>query len=190
MRWWFAIKEGFAQRKALKQFLVDPLKQIGSLEEITAKSLDDQGIAVLILDFDGVLAAHDELEPAPDVAIWLRKLSLEIGEQRIALFSNKPKPERIRYFKSHFPSIHFVQEVRKKPYPDGILEVANYRGVPMHRVMLVDDRLLTGMLATCLAYSQGKYLRKPMRNLWRRPIKEIFFSFLRVFERGVFKTLS
>jgi hypothetical protein len=186
MRWWFAIRNGWQQRKQLRQFLINPQKQIHALSEITLEKLEQANIAILVLDFDGVLAGHDALEPDPDALLWLQKLSANIGEQRIALLTNKPKPERLRFFSQHFPSIHVVQQVRKKPYPDGILEIANYRGVAPHRVVLVDDRLLTGMLATCLAYSQGWYYTPPRTNYWKHPFKEMFFGMLRGLERLVF----
>jgi len=183
MRWWFALKQSWIQRKQLKDFLTDPEKQITDLKEITAEKLDQCGIAILALDFDGVLAGHDAPVPLPEVAAWLTQLSLSIGEQRIALLSNKPKPVRLAYFAKHFPSIHVVREVRKKPYPDGLLEIAHYKGVEPHRIVLVDDRLLTGMLAVCLSYSQGWYFRNPFHQFWRHPFKESFFCLLRGLER-------
>lgn len=185
-RCFFALKQGFKERKKLKTFLNDPTKQITSLSEITAERLDNANIAILVLDFDGVLAPHGALEPLPEAAQWLRRLSMVVGETRIAILTNKPHPARLRYFSEHFPSIHVVQGVRKKPYPDGLLEVIAYRGVPPHRVMLLDDRLLTGMLATVLCCCQGWYFRHPISNYKASPIKEGFFSLLRVMERWVF----
>ncbi|MFI4938141.1 MAG: HAD family hydrolase [Candidatus Berkiellales bacterium] len=186
-RWWFAVKYGFAERKVLNRFLVNPAYQIQSLTEITPERLDQAAVAILILDFDGVLANHDAKALLPEVEKWLRALCNAIGEQRIAVLTNKPNPSRLQYFATHFPSIHVVRGVRKKPYPDGILEVANYRGLPPHRVLLVDDRLLTGMLATRLACSQGWYFTKPVTNYWKHPFKEIFFTCLRVLERFAFR---
>lgn len=188
MRWWFALKNGWQQRANLKRFLQDAY-QIRTLEEITLQKLDEAGIAILVLDFDGVLAGHDALYPTPEVEQWLRKLTHTIGEQRIAILTNKPKPERVEYFNKHFPSIFLLQGVRKKPYPDGLLDIAFYKGVPPHRLVLVDDRLLTGMLATCLAFTQGWYFYPARRNFWRHPIKESFFSLLRLLERGLMKIM-
>jgi len=179
----FAIKEGWKNRHRLKQFLKDRSKQIYQLNDITAEKMDAANIAILILDFDGVLAAHDALEPTQEVHEWLTRLALAVGEQRLAVFSNQPKLARMQYFKRHFPSVHFVTQVRKKPYPDGILEVAAYRGLAPHRVALLDDRLLTGMLATCLAYSQGWYYVHPRQNFCRHPFKESVFSLLRTLEK-------
>ncbi|MBI2792779.1 MAG: HAD family hydrolase [Gammaproteobacteria bacterium] len=190
MRWFFAMKNAWLQRKNLKRFMTDPGKQIHSLEEITAQRLDKANIAILVLDFDGVLAAHDSMEPSQEAQAWLKKLCLEIGETRIAIFSNKPKSGRITYFSKNFPSILMLYGVRKKPYPDGLMDIAEYKGVTPDRVMLLDDRLLTGMLATCLAYTQGWYFRPPKTDYCRRPIRETFFSFLRVFERGLVRVIG
>lgn len=186
-RWLYALYEGWRRRKELKRFLISPDYQVQSLFEITSKRLDDADIAILVLDFDGVLANHGADKPLPEVEAWLRQICHEIGELRVAILTNKPFPARLAYFTKQFPLIHIVQDVRKKPYPDGILEVANYKGVSPHRVVLVDDRLLTGMLASCLAYSRGWYFCHPYQNFRRRPIKEIFFSTLRVLERYILR---
>jgi len=181
---------GWQQRKALKRFLTDPLLRIGNLSELTPQRLDAANIAVLILDFDGVLAWHDADVPLPEVNEWLKGLAQTLGEHRLALFTNKPKPGRLAYFKMHFPSLYIVHGVRKKPYPDGVTQVANYKGIPVHRVALLDDRLLTGMLSACLAYSQGFYFVKPYHNYARHPFKEGFFSSLRHIERYMVRMIG
>lgn len=189
MRWWYTIKQGWAQRHALKQFLL-PTKQIHSLEEITPQKLDEANIAILVLDFDGVLAPHGAVQLLPQAKEWLRELAQRIGENRIAILTNKPLASRLRILQQQFPSIFVVHGVRKKPYPDGLLQVAEYKGVDPHRLVLIDDRLLTGMLATCLAYAQGWYFRHPYHDYWRHPLTEVFFSFLRVFERWMIRLIG
>lgn len=186
-RWWFAIVEGFRHRARLRAFLKNQNLQIHDITEITTQRLDAANVAILVLDFDGVLAGHDAKEPLPKAHAWLKALSLQIGEQRIALLTNKPKPQRLRYFSEQFPLIHVVRGERKKPFPDGLKEIIRYKNVPPHRVLLVDDRLLTGMLATCLAHCQGWYFRPPCRQFWHAPIRESFFSLLRTVERFVFQ---
>lgn len=182
-RWWFAVVEGFKHRARLKAFIKNDALQIHQLTEITAQRLDDANIAILVLDFDGVLSGYNAPVPEPAATAWLKALSQSIGEQRIALLTNKPKPQRLRYFAEHFPLIHVVRVERKKPFPDGLKEIIAYKNVPPHRVLLLDDRLLTGMLATCLAHCQGWYFYPPCRRFWRAPFGESFFSFLRTFER-------
>lgn len=188
MRWWFAIKKAWEQRAYLKRFMLSSEYQIHALEEVTPQKLEEANIAVLVLDFDGVLAGHDAKQPTHKAEEWLRKLSQNIGEQRIAILTNKPKPERVDYFAKHFPSILLVQGTKKKPYPEGLLKVATYKGVAPHRLMLIDDRLLTGMLATCLAYTHGWYFYPAQTNFWRHPIKESFFAFLRLLERTIVRS--
>ena len=78
------------QRKALKRFLMAPGLQISSLDELTPQRLDAANIAILVLDFDGVLAWHDADAPLPEAERWLVSLSQTIGEHRLALFTNKP----------------------------------------------------------------------------------------------------
>ncbi len=182
-RWFFALKEGWLHRQELKAFLSDPNKRITSLTNITVERLEKANVAVLVIDFDGVLAPHGAVTPSPEAEKWLRHLSHNLGEQRLALLTNKPFASRLRYFAEQFPSIYVVTGGRKKPYPDGLFQVAEYKGVEMHRVALLDDRLLTGMLATCLSYCQGYYFCNPCRNVWRHPIVELWFSFLRMIER-------
>ncbi len=189
MRWLFAIKNAYLMRKNLKGFLT-PEKTIHSLEEITLEKLDEANIAILVLDFDGVLAPHDAAQPLPEAERWLTKISQEIGQHRLAILTNKPKPVRLRYFAQKFPSIFVLHGERKKPYPDGLLMIAQYRGVAPHRLALIDDRLLTGMLATCLAYTQGWYFNPPKTNYWRNPVRESFFSVLRVFERALIRVIG
>lgn len=182
-RFCFAVKEGWRHRKMLKSFLSDRSLQIHQLDEITSGRLDQEEIAILALDFDGVLAGHDADQPLPAVVTWLQQLCQNVGEQRIVLLTNKPKAARLAYFAKHFPLIHIVQDVRKKPYPDGLKEIIAYKNVPAHRVVLLDDRLLTGMLATCLAHCRGWYFRYPYRRFWHAPLRETWFSCLRGFER-------
>lgn len=190
LRWWYAIKMGWQQRKNLKRFLTDPQIRISALSELTPQKLDDANIAILILDFDGVLAPHDAAKPLPQAEEWLKGLCQTIGEHRLALFTNKPKSERMAYFQKQFPSIYIVHGVRKKPFPEGIIQVADYKGVPVHRVALLDDRLLTGMLSVCLAYARGYYFVKPYHHYLRHPIKEGFFSCLRQIERWLVRGLG
>ncbi len=190
MRWWFALKNAFLMRKKLKQFLVDPSKRIQDLNQITLAALDQADVAILVLDFDGVLGPHNVNRPSKEAHAWLLALSQTIGENRIALLTNKPKPARLRYFAENFPSIFVLEGAKKKPYPEGLSLIASYKGVPVHRVVLVDDRLLTGMLATCLAYTQGWYFSSPKTSYWSNPIIEGFFSLLRVGERLLIKIIG
>ena len=160
-----------------------------NLEQITVERLEKAHVAVLVLDFDGVLAPHGAKQPLPEAHDWLRQMAMNLGEQRIVILSNKPMPIRQVYFGEHFPGIEFVQSVRKKPYPDGLASISLQKGVPSYRLLLVDDRLLTGILATIIAKTQAIWFMRPYRDFRARPVSESFFATLRAAEKILVKCL-
>jgi predicted HAD superfamily phosphohydrolase YqeG len=101
----------------------------------------------------------------------------------VFILSNKPTEERKSWFNNRHPGIRFISGVRKKPYPDGLDEVIRIAGVQPHEVTLLDDRLLTGVLATCLAGTEVVYINAPYVDLAGNPFKESFFILLRTVER-------
>lgn len=189
-RFIFALKKSFIYRKELKKFMDDSLLQLESLEAISAKDLDAAHVAVLVLDFDGVLASHGEVQPCEKALKWLKKLSLEIGEQRIVILTNKPFAARISYMQQTFPSILLVSGIRKKPYPDGLYSIALQKGVPIYRLLLIDDRLLTGILATQIANCQARYFVNPEQSFKRKPIPELCFASLRIIDKFLLKSFN
>ncbi len=150
---------------------------------IQPEELVARGITVLVLDFDGVLAPHGAQAPTAEVVAWLRRCAVILGEEKIFILSNRPDPQRADYFRRMFPSFHFIAGVRKKPYPDGLLRVMELSGATPEEVVLLDDRLLTGVLATCLAGTGVIYITDPYVSLAKQPIAECFFMLLRYVER-------
>jgi|WetSurMetagenome_2_1015567.scaffolds.fasta_scaffold29045_3 uncharacterized protein len=151
---------------------------------IDLKNLQNQGVTTLVLDFDGVLAAHGETFPHPDAEQWLMQ-SIEIfGKEHVFILSNNPFQARQDYFKKL--NIHFIISVRKKPYPDGLLEIARQTRQDKQQIVLIDDRLLTGILSTCLAQTRGILITQPYQEFTRRPFQESFFNFLRFLEQQLF----
>lgn len=183
----YALAKGAKHRRQLGKFLFDKSLQIAQLESLTVEQLEKANVAVLVLDFDGVLAPHDTDVPTPSAQAWLGAMSRGLGEQRIAILTNKAKPARIQFFKTNFPGIQVITGVAKKPYPDGLWEIANYRGIESSRLMLIDDRLLTGMLAASIAPCQARYFIKPTQSYRKHFFKESFFSLLRGTERLIFR---
>lgn len=150
---------------------------------LSPQGLKQQGVEVLILDFDGVLAADHAILPTPTIQQWLRYCLATFGHEKIFLLSNKPLPERIVYFKQL--GIRCITGVKKKPYPDGLQQVMQLTQYPAHQIMLVDDRLLTGVLATCIAGTQVNYITQPYVDLRQRPFFEFIFMSLRFIERRI-----
>lgn len=159
------------------------------LHQITPAAFKLKGVAVLVLDFDGVLAAHGELYPAEELHHWLHECVNIFGANQVFVLSNKPLPSRIVYFNRHYPGVRCITDVKKKPYPDGLQKIIALSGQPSEAVMLVDDRLLTGGLAACIAKVPVTYITRPYVLLSKRPIKEFFFMSLRFLERRLIELI-
>jgi hypothetical protein len=145
--------------------------------------LKKQGIKVLVLDFDGVLAADGELLPNAEIQPWLQECIQHFGATQIFILSNRPLPTRIAYFNTHYQGIRWIKEVRKKPYPDGLQQIITLTKQLPQTIMLLDDRLLTGALAACLTQVKVTLVTHPYANWWKRPLRETFFTLLRFSER-------
>lgn len=152
---------------------------------IVPEELAAGGATVLVLDFDGVLAPHGTRAPLPDVEVWLGRCAAVFGEERIFILSNRPDPARAAWFRQSFPGFRFISGVRKKPYPDGLLRIRELSGAAPDQVVLLDDRLLTGVLAACLAGCGVVYITDPYVSLAGNPCVEGFFMLLRFLERRV-----
>lgn len=152
--------------------------------------LKNKGIQLLILDFDGVLAAHAASDPLIRVQDWLEKAVSVFEVNQLFILSNQPTTRRKLYFASYFPEIVFIHPKRKKPYIDGIRLIIDQQGVDPQKVLLVDDRLLTGILAAEIAGIQGCYVRDPWIDWKARPIAESWYYGLRCVEQWLLARVS
>ncbi len=186
MRFYYTMKQGWRHRRALTAFL-KPSHQLKHVNQLSPNQLDFMSIKALSLDFDGVLAPHGEVAPLPEIEIWLHGL-LQTWSGQVFILSNKPFDEREAYLRAHFPKITFIKHVAKKPYPDGLNQIRKLAHCRSEEVLMVDDRLLTGMLAAMISGSQGLWIHPAVRKHgWHR--HELFFAFLRKLDRclvGVF----
>lgn len=179
----YALWQGFKHKSCIQ----DKKKNaIHALDQITPEGLAKKKVKVLALDFDGVLSPHGASEPTSRAHAWLTQLCQHWSASNIVILSNKPQKKRIHFFKHHYPEIDFIISPRKKPYPDGLHQIAQKKQVATQQILLVDDRLLTGMLACCLSGAQGAYLSRPLKKFSSRPIAESFFATLRALERLMF----
>ena len=172
VRFYTALKKDFHQLHT----------QIKCATNITVDTL--KKVQVLVLDFDGVLAPHGASEPLPEVQVWLTNLIKTWGRP-IYILSNKPNSQRAAWFTQHYPDINFVAGVRKKPYPDGLHKIADMTKVSLSQILLVDDRLATGVLATKIAGCQNRLVTDPYQNFHKHPVKEKFFGILRSVEQWI-----
>jgi predicted HAD superfamily phosphohydrolase YqeG len=186
-RIFYSLHMGYAHRNALaKLYLRTPPQQ--STLDIVPQDLLKQGVKILVLDFDGVLASHGELLPAPEIAHWLQSCLQVFPAAQIFLLSNKPLPARVAYFENY--GIRCIAGVQKKPYPEGLLKIQQVAQCEASEILLVDDRLLTGGLAACIAQTQIYYVTRPLIALSKRPVAESFFMLVRWVERRIIAIYS
>jgi len=180
---------GFRHRRTLRRVLRETSKCCCILS-LDPQQLKSSGIAVLALDFDGVLAHHGAPQPLPETIEWLKLCQSVFGGEKIFILSNKPTEGRRAWFNEHFPAFRFIAGVRKKPYPDGLNKTAKLAAVPLTSILMVDDRLLTGCLAAINAGARPCYIRKPYVSFSHRPLAELFFMLLRSGERLLVRLIS
>lgn len=179
----YTIKQSWHFKTQLKRYIHDPTLQLKSVRDISTEYLAAKNVHALVLDYDGVLAAHGEPTPRPENLAWLQAFSQTYAPHKIYILSNKPNADRIEYFQQHLPNITFVKAERKKPYPDGMLQIVKMSGLPAIQIMIVDDRLCTGILAALIAGTQGCWITVPYINLQGRFFAELGFIILRWLER-------
>ena len=180
-RTYFTIVKGFVERKSLYNILSGSSE--ASTTEITIDTLKETGASIVVLDYDGVLAPQGVNKVSPDIIYWLNHITSEFGEENIYILSNKPKTSRCDYFRTIYPNIIFMSGIRKKPFPDGLMAIKNVADCKISDIVLLDDRLLTGGLATCIAGTKFIYIKKPLISLVHNCIAEVFFIVLRSLER-------
>jgi len=183
----YAVRMGWQHRQQLREIYQQT--QIRQLHQLSPEYLKQQGIKILVLDFDGVLAAHGDILPTRECRTWLQQCVEIFGASQIFILSNKPLPCRMAYFATDFAGVRCISEVRKKPYPDGLQQIMRLTACLPQQILLADDRLLTGILAGCIAQVQVSYITRPYVQLRNRPLQESFFMALRVSERFLIRLL-
>lgn len=181
----YATQMAWRHRKALRAYRQDPALQCAGLRDLDPLALRTQGIQALALDFDGVLASHGELGVHPEIESCLNNFMQIFGADRIFVLSNKPSAARADYFAGRYPGVRWIFAPRKKPYPDGLQEILALTGLAAEQLMMVDDRLLTGILAALIAKTRACYISDPYIDLAKRPLTELFFMGLRKLERAL-----
>lgn len=164
-------------------YLKAQMQQASSITCLNLPQLQNRGIKAIILDFDGVLAAYKAKIVAPPQYNWLKDCVRQYGTNRVFILSNNPNTTRKKYFAAHFPEITFLVPQRKKPYPDGILQVMDSTDLPGNAILMVDDRLLTGIMAAYSAKVLSCFISKPLVDYRQNPVHEGYFSLLRQLEQ-------
>jgi len=179
----YTLGMAWRHRKMLKPYRYEKALQSEGILNCDPNLLKTRGIKVIALDLDGVLTPYGEIEVSQEIDSWLNFCIGIFGEGNVFILTNKPTSERLNYFSKHFKGITLILPKRKKPYPDGIQQILQIAKVSPPELLMVDDRLLTGVLAAIVAGSSACYITKPLISLTKRPLPELFFIGLRKMER-------
>lgn len=184
---WYALIMAWKYRKDLRDYRCLSALQKPAVTALNPVTLKSEGVRLMILDFDGVLAAFGETALTPAIKAWVAQCTSVFGAGNILILTNRPTEERQRYFDEQLTGIELFWAAKKKPYPDGILAIIRLKEMQPENVLVVDDRLLTGILAAIIANVRGCYITKPLVSWQKRPIQELFFMCLRALERLMFR---
>ena len=99
------------------------------------------------------------------------------------VLSNNPSPERVAFFKNTYPEIEFVVAKRKKPFPQGLDSICASHTLDPSRVVIVDDRLLTGVLAAANAGVNAILIKNPYTDFTSNLFKELLFASFRFMDK-------
>lgn len=180
----YVLSKGFFYRHQLATIATSSTTAINTLLDLSPKDIKADGVKALALDFDGVLSYQDDIAPLDNVMSWLHEACQVFGEQHLFILTNNPLQARETFLTQTFPQMHFIKPTNRKPHPEGLQQVMQQSGVSADEVLLVDDRLTTGILATCIAGTKAIYIKQPYVNYAGSTLIEIAFTLLRLLERG------
>jgi len=175
-------------KSALHKFIHSREKSASSILDLDIKHLKQKGIKNIILDFDGVISAHNKEKPDKKVKLWLHNAIKTFGHKHIFVLSNNKNSNRLKYFNKHFPKLVFSENKYYKPYPYDIYKLIKKFNIKnLTNIILIDDRLLTGILLSLTVGINSLYIFKPVSDLKKNSIKEFYISFLRKLDLLIFK---
>jgi HAD superfamily phosphatase (TIGR01668 family) len=176
----FVLRAVWRVRAAMRLYL-HPDKQCRDVLDLEPRQLYAAGVRVLVLDFDGVLAPHNATTVTAEVTGWLERCVACFGRERVLILSNNPLPARITLFTSPLLPI-FWQTRYYKPFPYSLRAIVSRTRCRKQQVLVIDDRLTSGVLAASLLGIPALWLACP-RVAWRRyALAEIGFWCVRKLE--------
>ena len=111
------------------------------LTDLTPQYLKEQGIRLLMLDFDNTIVPYTTSIPTEEMAAWLKEMNE--SDIQLCIVSNSRK-DRVKRFCAQWgiPCITHA----KKPFPKGIAQCLARFNIPKDACALVGDQIFTDTL--------------------------------------------
>ena len=77
-----------------------------------------------------------------------------------SVYSNNLFAQRVQYIESEFPEMSIVPLTKKKPYIDDLSKLLQERELDPSQVLVIDDRLTSGILAACCLKANALLLKR------------------------------
>ena len=118
-----------------------PTLMVDELTDVTVSMLNQQGIRLLMLDFDNTIVPYTTNEPTPEMERWLKAMTS--GEVPVCVVSNS-KNDRVKIFCRKY-GIDCITHA-KKPFHKGINECLEKYGRKPEECALAGDQIFTDTL--------------------------------------------
>ena len=126
-------------------FPLFPTYKIPTVTDIAPQMLQQEGIALLMLDFDNTIVPYTTNDPTEEMARWLRELT--VSDVAVCVVSNS-KRDRVKVFCKTY-GLDCITHA-KKPFSKGIKECLAKYDWPADQCALAGDQIYTDVLgANC-----------------------------------------
>ena len=119
-----------------------PKRMTKSLTELTPEFLRENGIKLLMLDFDNTIVPYTTTVPTEEMENWLMKMN-SLEDIQLCIVSNSHNDRVPKFCRER--NIAVITHA-KKPFPKGINECLAKYGVPAKEAALVGDQIYTDTL--------------------------------------------
>ncbi len=131
------------------------------VEDFTEEFFENLGAEAVVLDHDGVLGPSRSAGPDETGIELLKSAVKAFGPGRVFVLSNTRSKRDIRQetYDKDFPGARYIKAERK-PDPEGLKTASRLSGVPVEKIAVIDDGLLTGILMAVATGAMPVYARR------------------------------
>ena len=153
-----------------------PVMLTDRITDLTPGFLQEQGIRLLMLDFDNTIVPYTTDIPTPEMAAWLEQMGK--SDVQICVVSNSRR-ERVQVFceKLGIPCITHA----RKPFSKGIRQCMERFALPPEQCALAGDQVFTDTLGANCAGVRSILVKAIDNHTWLlklRHLAEIPFIYL------------